>query len=1135
MVTTSRTTARSTLLSKIVDVRPEERNTVILMFAYAFAVMTAYNIVQPVTRSAFIDDLGAENLPYVLLVTGALIGLVMQAYGTVMSRLPQRWALPIVQLGMTGILLAFFVLFRGDIRWVSSGFYFFGQILGALLLSQFWTLANDVYDPRQARRLFGFIGGGASLGGMAGSGLAALFAVQIGTPGLLLTSAAALVAAAGIVVCILLTETLFDSPVDENRRPAKTGLGAALTLVRQEPHLRQIAALVSFAAVGSVLIDQQLNMAAEQFRGGSEDAVTSFLASVRFLLSTVALVLQVVFVKRIYRLLGMGFAVLALPVSLGVTAALILVTGALWAPTVASIVDRSIRYTVDRTTREIFFLPLHGDIRLRSKSFIDVTVDRVARGAGAVLVLVVIQVLGLSWPQLSVMTLVVVAVWLGVAHRARDGYVSAIRAGLETRAVKPAEVRIDVADLTTVEALLQELAHPEEQRVLYAIDILESLDKRNLVTPLLLYHESPNVRARAVSVMSGGHTSLPERWHPMIQRMVDDSNPRVRAEAIVALAKIRKQDATKLARDMLQEADTAPRVGISAAVVLAGSTVATDVAVAETTLARLATNLHEDAVATRRDVASAIREIRRPQVRHLLIPLLQDPEPDVAEEAMRSVMALRPLDALFVPTLISLLGDRRLKSGARAALVSYGEPVLDMLSHVASDRSEDPWIRRHVPATVARIPCQRAMDTLIPLLDDPDRLLRDKAVAGMQALRRRQADLTFPADPVDALLMTEARTYFEYLTLHDALFAHGVLPTTALLSRVLSERIAQSVSHAYRLLALLHPWKDIATARWAVTHGDQSTRAHAFEYLDNILAPHLRRTVLPMLEDLPNEEKVRRGHLIRHTHPGSLDDALLALINDSDEVVAAAAIDLVRSAGLWTLAADVEHVLAHRDARDWLVFEAASWTLAERHLSPEERQSRWLERLPAIVLADRVRALSMFESVTIEEICRLASTGRQTRHGDQTALLHEGVAADAFHVLLDGRVVASTRLGETRIVNGPLLIGFESVLEGRQATETIRADGNVVTVAVSRDSLLTLLTSHTDFVGGLFRTVAESRTATRPPVVVPGTPCPELARSSIDSLTPIERMLTLQQVPLFSTLPSEELTQLAGIARAVTL
>ena len=201
----------------------------------------------------------------------------------------------------------------------------------------------------------------------------------------------------------------------------------------------------------------------------------------------------------------------------------------------------------------------------RAKSFIDVTVDRVARGVGATLVLVVIRVMGFSWPQLSLMTLVVVVVWLGVAYLARDGYISAIRTGLETRALKPAEVRVDVADLTTVEALLEELAHPDERRVLYAIDVLESLDKRNLVTPLLLYHESANVRARAVSVMSSGHASLPERWHPMIQRVVVDSNTKVRAEAIVALAKVRQQDATNLARDMLDETDTEPRVGISVA------------------------------------------------------------------------------------------------------------------------------------------------------------------------------------------------------------------------------------------------------------------------------------------------------------------------------------------------------------------------------------------------------------------------------------------------------------------------------------------------------------------------------------------------------------------------------------------
>ena len=44
--------------------------------------------------------------------------------------------------------------------------------------------------------------------------------------------------------------------------------------------------------------------------------------------------------------------------------------------------DTSLRYTVDKTTREILFLPLPADVKYRAKPFIDVTVDRVAKGAG---------------------------------------------------------------------------------------------------------------------------------------------------------------------------------------------------------------------------------------------------------------------------------------------------------------------------------------------------------------------------------------------------------------------------------------------------------------------------------------------------------------------------------------------------------------------------------------------------------------------------------------------------------------------------------------------------------------------------------------------------------------------------------
>ena len=62
-------------------------------------------------------------------------------------------------------------------------------------------------------------------------------------------------------------------------------------------------------------------------------------------------------------------------------------------------------------------------------------------------------------------------------------------------------MRPQLGDAATVEALVEELGSPEEHRVLYAIDLLDSLDKRNLITPLLLHHASPDVRSRALTAM----------------------------------------------------------------------------------------------------------------------------------------------------------------------------------------------------------------------------------------------------------------------------------------------------------------------------------------------------------------------------------------------------------------------------------------------------------------------------------------------------------------------------------------------------------------------------------------------------------------------------------------------------------
>ena len=99
------------ILRRLVEVRQEETGVLLLMFSYSFLAMTAYNMVQPITRSKFIAEHGAENLPYVVLASIVLIALLMQGYSQLGRLMPGRWIIPITQGVMVGLLMFFWALY----------------------------------------------------------------------------------------------------------------------------------------------------------------------------------------------------------------------------------------------------------------------------------------------------------------------------------------------------------------------------------------------------------------------------------------------------------------------------------------------------------------------------------------------------------------------------------------------------------------------------------------------------------------------------------------------------------------------------------------------------------------------------------------------------------------------------------------------------------------------------------------------------------------------------------------------------------------------------------------------------------------------------------------------------------------
>src|SRR5688500_2757582 len=100
------------VLTPIVELRDSEAATALLMFSYSFLAIASYNIIKPITKSKFIESLGADNLPYVILGASVLIGVLMQGYSALVSALPRRWASVILQAAMAVVLFGFWFFFQ---------------------------------------------------------------------------------------------------------------------------------------------------------------------------------------------------------------------------------------------------------------------------------------------------------------------------------------------------------------------------------------------------------------------------------------------------------------------------------------------------------------------------------------------------------------------------------------------------------------------------------------------------------------------------------------------------------------------------------------------------------------------------------------------------------------------------------------------------------------------------------------------------------------------------------------------------------------------------------------------------------------------------------------------------------------
>lgn len=410
--------------------------------------LIAFQMAGKATRDAlFLSTFDVTALP--AMVIAAAIGALGLAVvvARLLPRVTPARLVPLALVGSATLLVLEWTLVGGSWRRpVVVLVYLHYAGLGALLISGFWSIVAERFDPRSAKRFVGRITAGGTLGGLLGGVLAERVAVWSSVSSMLLV-----LAALQIVAAILLRR-LRPAAAPASTVPPSPASG--LSIINATPYLRTLVAVVLLAALSEGLIDYVFKARAAAAFGRGEELLRLFAVFYTGVGLLTAL-LQAVATRPALERLGLAPTVACMPAAVAVASAAATAVPGLGGATALRAVEAVLRNSLYRAGYELLFTPLPAVEKRATKTLVDVGAVRIGDVAGGGLVQVLLLLVAGEHVLTTLLTgaalLSIVTVVL--TFRLRDGYLAALERSLVEQAVRldPAEVQ----DLTTRTALLR--------------------------------------------------------------------------------------------------------------------------------------------------------------------------------------------------------------------------------------------------------------------------------------------------------------------------------------------------------------------------------------------------------------------------------------------------------------------------------------------------------------------------------------------------------------------------------------------------------------------------------------------------------------------------------------------------------
>lgn len=367
------------LLGRLFTFHDDETPAVVGGLALFFLLFAGYFMLRPVRETMGVAG-GVDNLQWLFTGTFIVTLLALPLFGWVVARARRRRILPWTYGFLASNLLAFALVFavQPDNLWVARAFYIWLSVFNLLSISLAWSVLADLFSNEQAKRLFGLLAAGASLGGLVGPIVGTLLVGVVGHAGLVLLATLFLLGSIGAATYLQRWRDRAPLPA-EAEHPRSRPLGgnpfAGAGEVLRSPYLLMLALfVVLLASISTFLYFEQARLVAQTFTDRTRQ--TQVFGLIDTVVQALAILTQLFFTGRIARRMGVGVLLVAVP--------LVMVAGFLWlalAPlfavfVVVMVVRRAGEYALVRPGREMLYTVLPAEQKYRAKNFIDTVVYR---------------------------------------------------------------------------------------------------------------------------------------------------------------------------------------------------------------------------------------------------------------------------------------------------------------------------------------------------------------------------------------------------------------------------------------------------------------------------------------------------------------------------------------------------------------------------------------------------------------------------------------------------------------------------------------------------------------------------------------------------------------------------------------